>query len=127
MANTWNPKHRKALVCVHWDDAFASKATSAYTEENVPHKLEPMETFGLLLKQDAIGVSVACETYYNDEEKQHEYRGHTFIPAAMVVSVEVLLKPRQPRGRLIGGRHRLGQGSVPEYTPSSSSKLPLDG
>lgn len=78
----------KRLVCVIWSDAFSSKATDVFEAGDVPHGLFPVETYGILLKDDSVGVSIACETYYNDSEKVWEYRGHTFIPRAMVVDVK---------------------------------------
>lgn len=85
----------RKFVSVMWSDAFASRATDAYTAEEVPHGVFQVETRGWLLKEDATGVSLACETYYNDAEKQWEYRGHTFVPAQMVISVTPIPQPRK--------------------------------
>lgn len=85
----WNSSHGKALVVVHWLDAHGS-STQAYTEENLQHKAFPMDSYGLLLRSDEEGVSIATETYFDDIDQIQTYRGHTFIPRGMVVSVEVL-------------------------------------
>lgn len=107
----WKPSHGKTLVCVYWLDAHSS-ATRAFTEENVLHKTAPMETYGLLIKDDEAGVSIANETYMDDIENVQTYRGHTFIPRGMVVRVDVLLSPASKRthGRKRVHRHRSDNG-----------------
>jgi hypothetical protein len=51
-----------------------------------------METYGLLLREDEVGVSIGNETYFDDIDKEQNFRGHTFIPRAMIVKVERLLE-----------------------------------
>ena len=90
----WNPKHGKPLVCVYWNDAHGS-ATQVYSDQE--HKPYPMETYGLLLKDDETGVSICSETYFDNIDTKQEFRGHTFIPRGMVINLEILLKPHGPR------------------------------
>ena len=92
----WNPPHGKPLVCIHWLDAHGT-ASTAYTEETIPHKAYPMHTYGLLMRDDESGVSVCSENYFDDVDQIMNYRGHSFIPRGMVVSVEVLLSPTRHR------------------------------
>lgn len=94
----WNPSHGKSLVCVHWLDAHGS-ATQAYTTTSIPHSTYPMETYGLLLRDDEVGVSIGNETYFDDIDKEQNYRGHTFVPRAMVVRVDHLLDPPKKRAK----------------------------
>lgn len=94
----WKPTHGKPLVCVHWLDAHGS-ATQAYTEQNIPHATYPMETYGILLRDDEQGVSVASETYYDDIDHERNYRGHTFIPRSMVERVEIVRAPARKRAK----------------------------
>lgn len=86
----WSPKHGKSLVCVKWNDAHGS-ATQIYSERE--HEAYPMETYGLLMQDDDKGVSVVSETYWDNLDEKQEFRGHTFIPRGMVISVDVLLTP----------------------------------
>lgn len=92
----WKPAHGCALVCVRWMDAHGS-ATQAYTKTSIPHATYPMETYGLLLRDDEIGVSIGNETYFDDIDKEQTFRGHTFVPRAMITAVDVLLTPVTPR------------------------------
>lgn len=77
----------KPLVLVTWNDAQAS-ATKEYSKAR-DHKPAVMTTVGYLLDRDDVGVSICCERFFEDDE--WAYRGHTFIPAGMVVSVDVLI------------------------------------
>lgn len=90
----WNPKHGKPLVCVYWNDAHGS-ATQVYSDHE--HKPYPMETYGLLLREDNEGVSICSETYFDNIDEKQEFRGHTFIPRGMVKDLVILLKPKEPR------------------------------
>lgn len=74
---------RIRFVAVFWNDAQGS-ATKVY-EKARDHAPVLMETRGWLLDRDDDGVSVASERWTEDGETH--YRGHTFIPAGMVVKV----------------------------------------
>jgi len=50
------------------------------------HKPAEAKTYGILLVQDAIGISLVGEFF----PETNEYRGRTFIPAGMIQAVEVL-------------------------------------
>ena len=93
----WRPAHGKPLVCCRWLDADASAPTTAFTEDEIAavHTTTPMESYGLLLRQDATGVTLMTE-YYVDNG-QATFRGRTFIPAFQLVSVDVLRQPPAPR------------------------------
>jgi hypothetical protein len=98
------------LVRVAWIDAHGSVATT-YTLDTLPHQGYPMETYGLMLRRDKTGITVAMETFFDDVERVQSYRGVTFIPHGMVTAVEVMAKltPKvSPRGQ--GGKH--GRGGV---------------
>ena len=71
------------LVIVSWNDAQAT-ATRVYVKER-DHVPTVMHTVGWLLDQDDRGVSVACERF--EEDGQWSYRGHTFVPAGMLIKV----------------------------------------
>ena len=81
------------LVKVTWNDAHASVAT-LYEVHEIPHQATVVQTYGLLLRQDDSGVSLANELCSGET-----YRGVTFIPAGMIVKVEELklTKPRKPK------------------------------
>ena len=87
---------RYPAVVVIWDDAHARNQAVEYTEDEVRnlHRPETVTTLGLLLKQDATGVSLYCE-----ETGPDAVRGANFIPAAMVREVVVLGQLKRPRVR----------------------------
>lgn len=70
------------LVKVTWADAHGSAANVAYDIDEIPHAAIEVESYGILLKQDMVGVSIASERC--DETT---YRGYSFIPAGMLISV----------------------------------------
>lgn len=81
----------KPLVKVTWYDSHSS-ATTEYGENDYPHEAAVVITYGLLLRNDEVGVSVA-----NELLDQTTYRGFTFIPASLLVKVEPVLRPRKTR------------------------------
>lgn len=85
---------KRPIVCVTWLDAHgAARSTDVYAIGDVPHKSTPVRTYGVLLKHDTDGVSLASEEFPETEE----CRNYTFIPAGMVLSVEKLRHPSQRR------------------------------
>lgn len=82
-------KLKYPLVAVRWNDAHGS-ATDACEPEAINHAPMLMITYGLLLRQDAAGVTVACEDCGDGT-----YRGRTFVPAGMLVSVDQLLPAKK--------------------------------
>ena len=100
--NRWKPLHSKALVCIHWLDADASSPSEAFYEEEIKHRTTPMQTYGLLMRNNEEGITVMTE-FYQEDDGRHVYRGRTFIPASLVKEVEVLAKPwiPQPRKKII--------------------------
>lgn len=74
------------LVVVRWNDA-SSSATKVFTEKD--HAPVVMHTIGWLRFQDDAGISLCCECFH--EEGEWQWRGHTFIPAGMVIDVRELL------------------------------------
>ena len=80
-----------SLVKVVWRDAHGS-ATGAYSLHEIPHEAIEVMSYGLLLKTDAVGVSIASERCGDDT-----YRGYTFIPTGMVVSVTPMKRKRATR------------------------------
>jgi hypothetical protein len=81
------------LGIVTWNDA-AGSATKVY-EEKRDHQPTVMHTGGWIIKNDEAGISIACEWYL--EEDQLEWRGHTFIPRAMVISMAYVTKLRMKK------------------------------
>lgn len=68
----------------------------------VAHKPMVIHTLGYLLREDDVGVSLANE-YYDEDET---YRGRTFVPRAMVISIK--------RYRLTTERKRKPAGGEPQ-------------
>ena len=77
-----------SLVKVVWRDAHGS-ATGAYSLHEIPHEAIEVMSYGLLLRQDAVGVSIASERCGDDT-----YRGYTFIPTGMVVGITPMKRKR---------------------------------
>jgi hypothetical protein len=80
------------LVKVLWNDAHGSAANVCYDIEEIPHMPVLVESYGILLKMDEIGVSIASEKCDDST-----YRGYSFVPAGMLVKVEPLKKPKKSR------------------------------
>lgn len=70
------------LVRVTWNDAHGG-SSEMFMVDQIPHEPAVMTTYGLLLKQDEKGVSVANEIHENGQ-----VRGHTFIPAQLIINVQ---------------------------------------
>lgn len=85
-------------MCVTWRDADASAPNEAFYEEEITHRIRPMDTYGLLVKQDADGVTVMTEFYLEDDGKK-VFRGKTTIPASLIEKIEILAEPWKPRSR----------------------------
>jgi hypothetical protein len=80
------------LVRVVWNDAHGSAANVVYDIDEIPHGPIECTSYGILLKSDELGVSIASEQVGVDT-----YRGYSFMPAGMLVKVEQVKKPRKPR------------------------------
>ena len=80
-----------ALVKVVWLDAHGSAAI-AYELHEIPHKAIEVCSYGLLLRNDDTGVSIASERCGDST-----YRGYTFMPAGMVVRVEAMKRVRKKK------------------------------
>ena len=80
-------KAPKPLVCVIWDDAHG-EATGDYSEAEIErdyHAAVRYYSYGMLVRDDEKGVTIASEW---SENAGISYRGLSFIPRGMVVSVE---------------------------------------
>lgn len=90
------------FVEVVWSDAYADKATKAFSVDEIKHTDEdnlPVVTRGFLLREDDKGVSVAPEFYLNTEDNKWNYRGRTFILKSMILSVTDY-PPKKKKSRL---------------------------
>lgn len=84
------------LVMVRWLDAHGSAANVVYDIDEIPHGPIECTSYGLLLKQDALGVSIASEKVGVDT-----YRGYSFVPIGMLVKLEPVKKPRKRKPKLV--------------------------
>lgn len=80
------------LVRLRWMDAHATAATTAYELHELPHKAAEIVTYGLLLRDDADGISIATE-----DAGGGCYRGVTFVPRSLVLEVKPVVKVRAKR------------------------------
>lgn len=86
---------KPSLCVVVWDDAQSNSVSSVTIKAiDEVHKPAVMQTLGWLLKEDEGGVSVANERCLDQGDET--YRGHTFIPRKMIISVTpfTLARPR---------------------------------
>lgn len=81
----------RPLVRVDWLDAHGS-AVAPYSIDEIPHAAIIVSSYGVLLKHDEVGVSIASEVCDNDV-----FRGYTFVPAGMIVKVSPVKAPRKKR------------------------------
>jgi hypothetical protein len=82
----------KELVKVTWLDAHGSAANVVYDIDEIPHAPIECTSYGILLKDDEVGVSIASEQVGVDT-----YRGYSFVPRGMLSRVEVVIKPKRKR------------------------------
>lgn len=79
------------LVVLRWMDAHAT-ATATYEIHELPHKAIEIETYGLLLREDEAGISIA-----NEDCGAGTYRGVTFVPRSLVLSIKPVKRPRKKK------------------------------
>jgi len=85
------------VVAIQWNDAHGT-ATTLYEAHEIPHAPIVVTSYGLLLRDDATGISIASE-----QVADGTYRGVTFIPRGMIVSVRALTRHRKPKGESNNG------------------------
>lgn len=105
------------LVCVVWNDAHGS-AIGEYTVAEAKrdfHKPAPVHSFGLLVSDDAEGVTICMDDTSQPSEPAETYRGLSFIPRAMVV--DVIPQP-MPRRRASRSKAKQPQPAPPTTTSS---------
>lgn len=86
----------RQLVCVIWDDAHHSLDEYSLEEiERNVHKPMRLHLFGLLVKSDDVGVTVAME----EEPTSNGVRHVFFVPRPMVVEEILLGQPRRKKER----------------------------
>lgn len=84
------------LAMVLWDDAHMSM--DEFTAEEVErdmHRPEQVRSYGLLVRDDERGVTIATDEGVSDGK----FRKLTFIPRGMVVEVIELGQPRRKRSK----------------------------
>lgn len=85
------------LVALRWKDAHAT-ATATYEIHELPHRALEITTYGLLLRDDEDGISIACEDCGGGC-----YRGVTFVLRVLVVECKPVKPTRAKRAKRIGG------------------------
>lgn len=109
------------LVAVDWRDAHASVKAEMTVEEVAQVTSYVFKTYGILARDDRGRtdipdplVAVAAEV-----GEDGRYRGVTFVPVGMVLSVLRAQQPRRPRPQ---GRRQSSSasGSLPQTTPSGA-------
>ena len=71
----------RRLACVRWSDAHGNAMTT-YEAHEVPHAPAVVETYGLIIRRDDAGITLANEVF-----EAGSFRGVTFIPAGMINDV----------------------------------------
>jgi hypothetical protein len=82
------------LVEITWLDPHSPAATAVYnvTELDDVHKPIVVKTVGRLLRDDHVGITLACE-----DVGENNYRGLTFILRVLIENVKPLSSNRKPR------------------------------
>ena len=83
----------RPLACVRWTDAHGNSLTT-YEAHEVPHAPAIVQTYGIVIRQDDAGITLACEVF-----EAGSFRGVTFIPAGMVLEVRYFHAVRPKRAR----------------------------
>lgn len=79
------------LVQLRWRDAHGT-ATAVYELHEIPHRALEVTTYGLLLRDDAEGISIASE-----DVGANCFRGLTFVPRPMVIDCRPVKPVRTKR------------------------------
>lgn len=80
---------------VTWNDAHGDPMQQVWTSEELQsHKPIVVETIGWLYQEDDIGVTLFQEVIHDDTLS---FRGKTFIPRGMIVSIETLTISRKKK------------------------------
>lgn len=96
MAGRKNHLSTYSLVVVVWDDAHMSMDEySAAEVERDFHKAEQVKSFGLLVRDDEKGITLAQDEGMADEKFRHVI----FIPRGMIREVVNLGIPKKPQTR----------------------------
>ena len=83
---TKKPTHpNKVFSCVIWGDAHSRSEQQKDTD--IKHEVEPIQTYGWVIRSDEVGVTVAGEWLPDDKT----WRDTTFVPRAMVM-IEIPLR-----------------------------------
>jgi len=103
-----------STVVVTWLDAHAGSDPSAMVSMDeiiALHNPVPVKTYGILLIQNAIGITLVGEFF----PESNEYRGRTFVPAGMIQAVEILKVGRS------GNRRRVPKSADHEANDKAAS------
>lgn len=84
-------------VTVVWGDAHSCAPNEPLELRDVGRHHRPMRTTttGWLLRRDIVGVSLANERQEDPTTRAIVYRGHTFVPAGMIVRITHAKKDRR--------------------------------
>ena len=87
-------KAKLQIVEVTWMDPHSPEATAQYNINELDNVHSPLKikTIGILLRNDEIGITTACE-----DCGEGNYRGLTFIIRSLIQNVTVLATQRKPR------------------------------
>jgi hypothetical protein len=96
------------LSCVSWTDAHGNALTTFEAHE-VPHAPVVVRTFGVIVKQDDVGITIASEQF-----ETGSFRGVTFVPRGMILDVVVYHAAQVSRPR---------RRATPAPLPSSGAKV----
>ena len=81
------------IVCVTWMDAHGN-AFAVYEAHEIPHAAAIVRTYGVLLREDEAGVTIANEVF-----EAGSFRGVTLIPKGMIREVADVSRRSRRRTR----------------------------
>lgn len=112
------------LVAVQWEDAHGAGNTQ-YELSEIPHAPVVPTTYGLLLREDEAGITLANE-HYDDMSQTTTFRGITFIPRKMILNVEVIKGVRKVGLTKTDGGQSLPESPVSSTIPTTEEAGALD-
>lgn len=80
----------KPFAAVAWNDAHCISGATEMAEHEIPHAPAIYTAYGFILRQDEVGITLA-----NEVSGENTYRSINFIPAGMIVEVQVLSVAKQ--------------------------------
>jgi 3-deoxy-D-arabino-heptulosonate 7-phosphate (DAHP) synthase len=114
----------KTITIVTWDDAWQDQENFS-TPHGMRATHEPMKvvTMGTVVVDDESGISMACEE--SSQDGHAVYRGRTFIPRAMIRSVETFNLTKQKKKKAVEAKASTAPQPGWEFFCEHANEVPV--